>query len=431
MRKQQSGCIYVKGDNWALRWRETVRTPEGGETRRLRFKLLGEVTAEHRRNKHRGTGKLRIPTEIQQAADEITEAANRQPVVSVLLTIGEFVKDYLKDKKAVLRPGTYEGYAQLWQKYLKPRIDNKVLRDFKRPDAYVLWHEIAKAYTLSRQTMNHIRFFMSGVFKAALNRGLMAGDNPAEADLPNGLRGRGETEVYGIEEVNRLLELFVGQRKAQAVIALDFASGLRKSELSALGWADYERNDSGAIIRVRQSNVRGLVSQPKTESSADDVHISEDVCWYIDRYRDSIGKPETGFMFGHVPKKPMNMDSFVRWTIMPVLARCATCGKQAGVHGKETDHEYQRSEAVPEWKGWHAFRRGNATYLAKQSAGDGMRAASIMLRHSDEGVTAEHYVKVSRQQKRVLAARKVVQITEQRQAAAATIGAGLKQTAVN
>lgn len=305
-----------------------------------------------------------------------------------------------------------------------------MLRDFKRPDAYLLWQEIARGYSISRQTMNHIRFFMSGVFKAALNRGFMTGENPAEADLPNGLAGRGETEAYSIEEVRRMLALFIGQLKAQAVIALAFAAGLRKSELSALDWSDYERTDSGAVIHVRRSNVRGLVSKPKTESSADDVHISEDICWYIDQYRQSIGNPTSGFMFGHVPEKPMNMDSFVRWTILPVLERCINCGKQRATHA-DGDHKYQHNESVPAWKGFHAFRRGNATHLATFTSGDGIRTASIVLRHSDEGVTATHYTKISRQQRRVLAARKVVEINQTRKRAAAVVGSGLKAATLN
>src|SRR6185312_14308916 len=118
-------------------------------------------------------------------------------------------------------------------------------------------------------------------------------------------------------------------------------------------------------------------------------------------------------------------DSFVRWTILPVLARCVACGKQSAAH-VEADHEYHRNETVPEWKGFHAFRRGNATHLATLTSGDGMRTASIVLRHSDEGVTATHYTKISRQQKRVLAARKVVEITDTRKRAAEAVGAGLR-----
>ncbi len=427
--KQQSGCVSIHHNSWICRWRENVPDGNGGTIRKLRFKVLGEVTAEHRRNKDRKTGKLRVPDDIQKEADRIADAANTCKV-SVLCTIEEFVTDYLKDKKLTLRPGSYSGYTQLWEKYLKPRIGSKVLRDFKRPDAYLLWQEIARACPVSRQTMNHIRFFMSGVFKAALNRGFMTGENPAEADLPNGLRGRGETEAYTIEEVKRMLALFMGQLKAQAVIALAFASGLRKSELSALDWSDYEPTDSGAVIHVRRSNVRGLISTPKTESSVDDVHISEDICWYIDQYRKSLGNPKSGFMFGHVPEKPMNMDSFVRWTILPVLESCVDCGKKAAAHS-DADHEFQRNDAVPKWKGFHAFRRGNATHLANESTGDGMRAASIVLRHSDEDVTATHYTKISRQQRRVLAARKVVEINETRKRAAAVVGAGLRSAVPN
>jgi integrase len=409
MRNQkQTGCIFIKRNSWALRWRETIRTTDG-EKRVMRFRLLGDVTPEHKRSKDRTTGKLRIPDDIQASADEILGVANSKRGVSALLTIGEFVTEYLSDRKNSLTRDTHKGYEQLWKQYLSPRVASRVLREFERPDAYTLWQHIAKANpSLSRQTMSHIRFFMSGVFNAALNRGLYKGENPALADLPSGLRGRGVTEAYTVAEVSNLLKLFVGQLKAQAVLAFAWGSGVRRSELSAVKWDHYEQTDAGAVVHICQSNVRGTISKPKTKASADDVHIDAEICRYIDAYRKAVGNPKAGFMFGHVPEKPLNVDSFTRRVILPAL-----------------------TAAKYKWKGWHAFRRGNATFLAQQSTGDGMRSASLMLRHSDEGVTEDHYVKVSKQERRVLKARKSVVITEQRQSAAAQIGAGLKQSVTN
>jgi hypothetical protein len=67
------------------------------------------------------------------------------------------------------------------------------------------------------------------------------------------------------------------------------------------------------------------------------------------------------------------------------------------------------------------------------SSEDGVNAASIVLRHSDEGVTQQAYVKNTRQERRIRQAAKVVQINETRQQAAVILGAGIRQhsTAVN
>jgi integrase len=404
--KPQNGSIQIsRGKKWLLRWRETVLV-NGVKKLVMRYKPLGDVTAEHRRNKDRKTGKLRIPDEIQLEADGVMESVRTAPPASVLTTIGEFVADYLKDREKELKVPTYKSYVRLWERYLRSRLSSKVLRDYKRPDAYNLWRDITKDYPhLSRQTLSNIRFFVSGVFNHALNRGLYSGDNPALADLPSGLRGRAKTQAYTVDEALRIIEALTGKPQAQAVVALAWGGGMRKGEISAIRWTDYEPTTTGAILHVRQSAWRGVISVPKTESSADDVKIGTEVCAFIEAYRASIGNPSSGLMFCYSAMQPINLESFARWKIKPMLNRCGVCKKVLSKHNAanekaEHKHEYKRDESLPVWKGWHAFRRGNATFLAKQLAGNGARAASLMLRHSDQGVTEEHFILNSKQDRR-------------------------------
>ncbi len=104
---------------------------KGGTIRKLRFKVLNEVTAEHRRNKD-----------------------------------GQFVDGiYLPDKKR-LKPASYEALSNRWKCYLKDRIGHCVMRDYKRKDAAQLWREIHRDQPhLSGQTFRHIRFVVSGIFR--------------------------------------------------------------------------------------------------------------------------------------------------------------------------------------------------------------------------------------------------------------------------
>ncbi len=169
------------------------------------------------------------------------------------------------------------------------------------------------------------------------------------------------------------------------------------------------------------------------------VHIGPEVVEYIEAFRQFLGGVNEGFLFPGAPARgrhrkkkdseparPINLESFWRWKINPLLSRCGVCHKQKSDHVK-ADHEYKRDESMPVWKGWHGFRRGNATFLAKQFGGDGLRAASLMLRHSDQGVTQDSYVNNTRQERRAMQAAKVVEISETRKRAAAAVGAGLKQ----
>jgi integrase len=123
----------------------------------------------------------------------------------------------------------------------------------------------------------------------------------------------------------------------------------------------------------------------------------------------------------------MNLDSFAFWHLKPILNRCGDCKKAKTEHQQKSDHQYERDKSLPVWKGWHAFRRGNATYLAKQLTGNGARAASIMLRHSDQGVTEEHYILNTKQDRRALKAFQELEVSRERDGAADAIGQGLRR----
>jgi len=89
------------------------------------------------------------------------------------------------------------------------------------------------------------------------------------------------------------------------------------------------------------------------------------------------------------------MDNLYKAEIAPTINRCAVC------HQSEQDHQskkrkpkdgqqYVRDQSLPEWKGWHAFRRGLATNLTDL----GVRPEVIqrILRHGDLATTMR-YVK--------------------------------------
>jgi len=409
-----------------LRWCVNVSDATGKITRKAKFKLLGPVLPEHKRNTKR------IPPEIQAAAERILGPVNSGKVQNVLLTVGELVEnEYFPHAALRLKASSLQVCKDRWNRYLKNRVSKFIVRDFQRVDAFLLWSDIHNENPhLSRQSMAHIRFQMSGVFEFALNRGLYEGQNPCKADLPAGLTPRKKGEAYTVNEVRRLLSLLTSPL-AQGIVALFFGSGLRKGEIAGLDWRDYERTETGATIHICRSVWQGQVTTPKTEASGDVVCIGSEIVEYVEAYRQFVGGVKEGFMFGYSHDEPINLDSFARWQLKPLMNRCATCKEQKSKHNEKTGHAYERDESIPAWKGFHAFRRGNATFLAKQFNGDGLAAASLMLRHTDESVTQEHYVINTQQERRAMKAAKALQIGETRIKAAAAVGAGLKQDTVN
>ena len=76
--------------------------------------------------------------------------------------------------------------------------------------------------------------------------------------------------------------------------------------------------------------------------------------------------------------------------IVPALEKCAVCQESEEEH-KADGHKFQRNKTLPEWHGWHAFRRGLATNLHQLGVAD--KDIQAILRHSNIGITMNIYVK--------------------------------------
>ncbi|HEV2197169.1 MAG TPA: tyrosine-type recombinase/integrase, partial [Candidatus Acidoferrum sp.] len=64
--------------------------------------------------------------------------------------------------------------------------------------------------------------------------------------------------------------------------------------------------------------------------------------------------------------------------------------KQEDEHKPEA-HLFERDQSLPEWHGWHAFRRGLATNLHALGVDD--KTIQAILRHSNIGITQNIYIK--------------------------------------
>jgi integrase len=107
------------------------------------------------------------------------------------------------------------------------------------------------------------------------------------------------------------------------------------------------------------------------------------------------GKPNKGAMFPASNGSPFRLNNLLRQQILPALNRCLICAKTEAEHEeaeqKEAVHKYQRDSSRPEWRGWHAFRRGLATNLHDLEVAD--ETIKAILRHSNVQVTQRSYIK--------------------------------------
>jgi len=150
------------------------------------------------------------------------------------------------------------------------------------------------------------------------------------------------------------------------------------------------RNYRDGAIYIDRSVWESHVSDPKTNASKAPIPIISRLSAMLENHRFRLGNPTKGPMFPASNGKPLSLNNVLTRQVRPVLNRCEQCHKSEADHAKEK-HEFKRDASLPQWHGWHAFRRGLATNLYRLGVPD--KTIQAILRHSNLATTQNIYIK--------------------------------------
>jgi integrase len=373
--------VFRRGNSWVYRFRETVN--DGGQLKSVqRARPLCAATISKK------AARKRALAEVQNLGK------SRPSKPEFVVTLGEFVRGvYQPFVEANKRAATAQGYADMWDTHCAQRksISGALLKDVKTAAVYSWLCEIAatdknrNGEPLKKRTLQHIKAFLSGVFKLAKNHGYINGENPVrDATVPPAPDGA-ETYAYSIAEITAMLAVL--PEPARTMVATAAFTGLRRSELQGLLWEGYGNGE----LRVMRSVVEGNVQECKTRASRAAVPLLPSLARVLDAHRERDRGPVSGPIFRTSIGTALDPNNTLNRQILPVLNRCATCKRPEDDHTTRVAHEYQRDESLPRWRGWHAFRRGLGTNL--YALGVNEKTVQAILRHADVGTTMTYYVK--------------------------------------
>ena len=377
-KRQQKGYIFKARGYWYVRYFED-RTVNG-EMRHDRIaKQIGEVTTRGKRP----------PQKVVEAASEIVAAAritNATP--GRVLTMSEFVdRVYFPHIQNHKRPSTIKGYKDIWNNHAKAQCADAWLKDVRTFHAQGWLDAIAAPGKLARNSLKHIKTFLSGVFKLAKQQGYYQGENPIRdtATSPKASEPL-ETYAYELSEIQQMLSVM--PEPAATIFALAAFTGLRRGELQGLRWEDYQDGE----ICVSRAIWEGHVSDPKTGRSKGAVPVIRHLADRLEFHRVRNGNAKTGPMFPAGCKEPkaLCLNNVLNRQILPALKRCSQCGKAEGEHQK-AQHAFCLDQNFPKWRGWHAARRGLGSNL--YALGVSEKVIQQILRHANVSTTATYYIK--------------------------------------
>jgi integrase len=374
--REQKGYLFHRGNSWFLRYYDTDAS--------------GHRIQKCEKLKVAYGGECRTRRSVQSFVDEILAPLNSGLLnPQATMTVVEFVDtvylpEYVEKR---LRPASVKQYRDIWNNHLKSRMGKFTLRSFRTVHGEQILADIAAKAKLGRSSLRHCKAFLSGAFKQAKRLGILDGLNPVQdVSIPRAPEAEEDTYAYSLPEIKATLAV-LGE-PAWTVVLCAALSGLRKSELRGLTWENFD----GKELSVTRSVWNRTVSEPKTRRSRSPIPVVKQLADALNMHKRRAGtlaQPDLPiFQAGN--GQPLNLDNLARRVIVPALSPCTICKKQEDEH-KPEGHVYDRDKSLPQWHGWHAFRRGLATNLHALGVDD--KTIQAILRHSNVGLTMNVYVK--------------------------------------
>ena len=368
--KQQKGFIFKASRAWYVKYREDV-IEDGHVVRKLRTHRLAHVDDN-----------CKTESDARMLANDFLEPFNRGKVdASSARTLAEFADAvWLPQCTENLAPATVHGYKKQWLRYLKPRIGDIRIRDFRTITATRLLHDLAKA-GIGHRTVRYAKALGSAIFSLALSQSIntLEGVNPfRNAKLPKRSAPKREMPAATAQQISDMLNV-VPSIQAKAAIGLTYFGGLSPSEARGASWQNYD----GKTLKITRSYWHTHEGPTKTETREQPIPIIEPLREILSELRIADGNPTSGPILRGarrtkrdesgevkpVEPKPLNLDNLARRVIRPALA-------EAGV----------------KWTGWYSHRRGAGTLVTAIAKDEGM-AAKGLLRHANLHTTTQYYVK--------------------------------------
>jgi hypothetical protein len=208
--RYQKGALYQEYGAWFVRYRERVQHTDGSIKFRRRAKRLGDVESFPRAD---DIEPLRVGF-MQKINHDRSNGDSS-------MTLAEFVDcSYLPWIEAERRASTSKGYRELWENHISARIGELRVREVRTVHVSRMLRAIAAEYDLAKNTLQHIKSVLSGIFTFAKNEGVFDGANPVHgALLPSRAREAKETFAYNLNQILQILDVLPLLPKATVATA--------------------------------------------------------------------------------------------------------------------------------------------------------------------------------------------------------------------
>ena len=295
------------------------------------------------------------------------------------MTVGEWLIDWLDNyKKHMIRPTTYRGYKNYIETHMIPYIGKKPITNLRTSDIQRMYNQLKEGgratehpedgFALSNSMVRSVHMLLHEALDGAVKERIIPSNPTKGAVIPK--TDYKEKTILHETEVERLLEIAKGHVGWYDFFYLECMTGLRKGEICALKWSDYDEVNRKLSVRKSATYMDGKVTigETKTERSRRNIILPRSVAKMLSERKKST-MSEWIFPSVNDLNKPMNPQT--AYNKLKSLLREA---------------------ALPDIR-FHDLRHTFATHAA--SSGVDPKTLSAILGHTDASFTLDTYTHVT------------------------------------
>jgi integrase len=240
-----------------------------------------------------------------------------------LMTVGDWLDQWLSDKKLSVEPNTYVFYERRVRLHLRPHIGHIRLGKLSDGDVRRLNGDL-EAKGVPQPEQRRVALVLRIALKAAVKGGKLNVSPAAKVPMPK--ERTKEVECLDADQARRLLAATRADRLSAAYdVWLD--AGLRPGELFGLHWPEVDLGTGTILIKQSLEDIRGHTRLKATKTAKARRRIAlaprtvESLRQHRERMRAEGRDVETGPVFCDTKGGFIRQANFFRWSFKPALVR--------------------------------------------------------------------------------------------------------------
>lgn len=205
-------------------------------------------------------------------------------VESENLTINDWFKIWMEEKRSQWRPGTIDLYDRRFKNHIQPLIGKKQINKLSN---MLLQRELVKPLFdkgLSRKTVKDIARTVISALNCAVEERILKENPITKLDFGKSSTKKADN-FYTEQQLNEFLKLvYKHDPTSYYTIFLTLAlSGIRKGELAGLRWSDIDFKEN--TITIERTRVNKEVGPPKSDNGYRTITVNQKLIEQLKKYK--------------------------------------------------------------------------------------------------------------------------------------------------